>query len=404
MPAGTAAGEYGDYVYTARGNPATLTVPELPGDYEIRYLTGQTYATLGSIPLAVTAVTASLQATPTAPARASVDVVWTGPGNALDYVTLVPADSEDGATGAYAMVARGATLRIATPEAPGDYELRYMTPGARVLGRRAVAIVPRPAPGSLRVIAESEGSDLSGATVAVVLDASGSMLQRLDGTRRIDLARVAVTELVTDVLPDGVDFALRVFGHREADACRSDLEIPAAPLDRHRAASVVGSIQAMNLARTPIADSLERIVADTAGRTGPLLIVLVTDGEETCDGDPAAVIASLAAAGTDVRVNIVGFAIDELMLQETFAEWARLGRGRYFNAGDGDELAASLRESVEVPYSVLDADGRVVASGIVNGPAIVVDPGSWRVELPSDPARSADGVEVEPETETRLAL
>lgn len=404
VPAGTATGEYGDYVYTARGNPATLAVPEAPGDYEIRYLTGQSYATLGTVPLTVTAVSASLEAPATAPARAAVDVTWTGPGNGLDYVTLVPAGSEDGADGAYAMVARGATLRIATPEEPGDYELRYLTPGQRVLGRRAIAIVPRPAPGSLRVVADSAGTDLSGATVAVVLDASGSMLQRLNGTPRIDLARAAVSELVTDVLPDGVDFALRVFGHREADACRSDLEIPAGPLDRVRAASVVSSIAAMNLARTPIADSLQRIVADTAGRPGPLLIVLVTDGEETCDGDPAGVIESLAASGTDVRVNIVGFAIDELMLQETFAEWARLGHGRYFNAGDGDELAASLRQSVETPFSVLDPRGRVVASGIVNGPAVAVDPGTWRVELPSDPARSADGVEIEPETETRIAL
>lgn len=32
----------------------------------------------------------------------------------------------------------------------------------------------------------------------------------------------------------------------------------------------------------------------------------------------------LAAGGFDVRVNIVGFAIDELMLKEKFEGWARL--------------------------------------------------------------------------------
>ncbi|MAT84899.1 MAG: hypothetical protein CMD39_11490 [Gammaproteobacteria bacterium] len=404
VPAGAPAGEYADYVYTARGSPATLTAPEAPGSYEIRYLTGQSYATLGVVPLEVTAVSASLEAPDAAPARAALDVGWTGPGNALDYVTLVPAGSADDVDGAYAMVARGDTLRIATPDEPGAYELRYRTPRGRVLGRRPVTIVPRPMPGSLRVVAQSSGTDLTGATVAVVLDASGSMLQRLDGTRRIDLAKAAVTGLVTDVLPDGVDFALRVFGHREADACRSDLEISPGALDRGQAVAVVSSIEAMNLARTPIADSLRQIAADTSGRSGPLLVVLVTDGEETCDGDPAGVIESLSASGTDVRVNIVGFAIDELMLQETFAEWARLGRGRYFNAADGDELAASLRESVETPFAVLDGDGRVVASGIVNGPAVEVAPGAWRVELPSDLARAADGVEVAPGTETRIAL
>ena len=84
-------------------------------------------------------------------------------------------------------------------------------------------------------------------------------------------------------------------------------------------------------------------LTDIANQPGQHLIVLLTDGEETCNGDAAAVIRELTAAGNDVRVNIVGFAIDELMLQETFAEWSRLGNGFYFNARDGAELAASLR-------------------------------------------------------------
>jgi hypothetical protein len=74
-----------------------------------------------------------------------------------------------------------------------------------------------------------------------------------------------------------------------------------------------------------------------------------------------------------VRVNIVGFAIDELMLQETFAERARLGLGKYFNAKDGAELAASLAESIEVPYAVVDASRTTVATGTVNGAPVTVE-------------------------------
>jgi hypothetical protein len=109
------------------------------------------------------------------------------------------------------------------------------------------------------------------------------------------------------------------------------------------------------------------------------VIILVTDGEETCDGDPAAVIARLVASGLNVRVNIVGFAIDELMLQETFQEWARLGNGQYFNAQDADQLAASLRAAVEVPYTVFDAQGVAVATGTVNGAAIELAAGTYRI-------------------------
>jgi len=403
VPAGAADREYEQYTYTERGNPAALQAPELAGDYEVRYLTGQTYATLASVAVTVLPVSATLTAAASAPARDTVTVTWEGPGNPTDYVVLLPVGSDNFASGNYAMVARGKELRIATPAELGEYELRYVTSGKRLtLGVRPITIVPRPAPGGLRVVdPTSDAPQLAGATVAVVLDASGSMLQRLDGERRIVLAKAAVTELIEDVLPDSVAFALRVFGHKEADSCRSDLEIHPDSLNRAAAVAKVASIDAMNLARTPIAESLRLIAADVAGRSGPLLVILVTDGEETCDGDPAAVIRELAGSGTDVRVNIVGFAIDELMLKETFAEWAGLGNGKYFNASDGAELAASLRESVEVPYSVLDAAGETVATGTVNGLPISVDAGTYRIVVSG---RQLGDVVVRMEEETRVDL
>jgi hypothetical protein len=402
VPAGTAEKEYDTYAYTARGNPAQLIAPEIAGDYEVRYLTGQSYATLASAATKVTAVSASLNAPPTAPARDVVQVTWEGPGNELDYVVLLPAGSDNDARGNYAYVQRGPELRIATPAEPGAYELRYVTGGKRfTLAMRPIEIVPRPVPGTLRVVAAAgAGPQLDGATVAVVLDASGSMLQRIDGERRIDIAKAAMTELVTKVLPDTVDFTLRVFGHKEADSCRTDLEIPVGPLARSAAAAKIATVQAMNLAKTPIAESLRLVAADLAGRSGQQLIILVTDGEETCDGDPAAVIRQLAARGTDVRVNIVGLAIDELMLQETFEEWARLGHGQYFDAHDAAELGRVLKASVEVSYAVLDAAGTTVATGTVNGPEVVVDAGTYQVVTQTEPAKRVEAVVVEMERET----
>ena len=245
---------------------------------------------------------------------------------------------------------------------------------------------------------------LDGATVAVVFDASGSMLQRIGGERRIDIAKQAVGTLVREVLPASVAFSLRVFGHKEADSCRTDLEMPAAPLDRAAAAAKVASIQAMNLAKTPIGESLRLTAADLAGRPPPHLIILVTDGEETCGGDAAAAIRELRSRGDDVRVNIVGFAIDELMLQETFAEWARLGNGKYFNAKDGRELAASLAGSLEVPYAVVDARGTTVATGTVNGAPVEVEPGTYRIVAQTNPPRTVDNVVVTMERETSATL
>jgi hypothetical protein len=92
----------------------------------------------------------------------------------------------------------------------------------------------------------------------------------------------------------------------------------------------------MNLAKTPIGASLLLVKQDLAGVKGPALVVLVTDGEETCDGDPHAAIKALRDAGLDVRVNIVGFAVDEVA--EGLYRRRHLGNGAYFDAQNGEQL------------------------------------------------------------------
>ena len=211
-------------------------------------------------------------------------------------------------------------------------------------------------------VIHSQGSG----AVELILDASGSMLQRENGTRRIEIARTVLDELVREHLSEERGFALRVFGHK------TDLEIPLGPLDRQAAAARVASINAMNLAKTPIADSLAKVSADLAGADGPKTVVLVTDGEETCEGDPATVIQDLRSKGLAVQVSIVGFAIDDAALKQEFETWAKLGGGSYFDARSADELIQSLRTVISGPFRVLNAEGTVVGQGIIGGAEIVL--------------------------------
>jgi len=106
--------------------------------------------------------------------------------------------------------------------------------------------------------------------------------------------------------------------------------------------------------------------------------VLLTDGEETCDGDPAAEIANLRRLGFDVQVNIVGFALDDAELKANFAAWAEAGGGGYFDAGDAGELARALRDAIAPRFEVR-RDGETVAHGIVNGPPLELPPGTYEV-------------------------
>jgi hypothetical protein len=99
-----------------------------------------------------------------------------------------------------------------------------------------------------------------------------------------------------------------------------------------------------------------------------------------------------------VRVNIVGFAIDELRLREEFESWARAGNGRYVEANDGEQLASAMSASLRTPFEVL-ANGTVVATGVVNGEALQLKAGTYRIRLPGSAARDLGEVTIEPQGE-----
>ncbi len=158
----------------------------------------------------------------------------------------------------------------------------------------------------------------------------------------------------------------------------------------------------MNLAKTPIAASLALVKQDLAGISGPVTVVLLTDGEETCGGDPGAAIEDLRQAGFDVRVNIVGFAINELELKEQFETWARIGNGRYIEAHSKEELEEAMNRSLDVPFEVLSGDD-VKATGVVNGEALALLPGTYRVRVLGSNPRDLGEVMIEARAEIRLS-
>lgn len=387
------------YAYTGNSpEKARLIAPEATGSYLVQYVAGQ--SVIGSAAFEVTAVNTSLSAPDEVVAGSRFDVVWEGPGNPGDWIE-VHADGAARAT-VYDYIGNGDGNRLAiTAPDEGDYLLRYLTPSKRVLATRALRIVPAPVkPGQLLVLASPARHIDAATTIEVVLDASGSMLKQQNGSPRIEIAKRTLHSLVTDTIPEGTHFAMRVFGHKEAGSCRTDLEIPLTPLQASAAQNNLAGIQAMNLAKTPIARSLELTERDLGGVTGERVIILVTDGKETCEGDPAAVIAAMRTRGIDVRVNIVGYAIDDEKLRDTFARWALLGGGEYLNAEDETDLAAALTRSVTPRFSLINAEGTEVSRGIAGGEPLSLAPGSYEIRY----AGRSTSAQVESQKVTEVTL
>ncbi len=124
---GTEEGKHGNYAYTRKGTPANVRAPDEPGAYELRYSSGKTRATLGRLPITVTAAEAMLEAPPTVVAGSAIKVTWTGPDNQNDYITVVATGTEEGKHGNYAYTRKGSPANVRAPDTPGAYELRYST-------------------------------------------------------------------------------------------------------------------------------------------------------------------------------------------------------------------------------------------------------------------------------------
>lgn len=217
--------------------------------------------------------------------------------------------------------------------------------------------------------------------IEIILDASGSMLAKVNDQLKIDIAHQSLDAFVQQ-LPDHTQIALRSYGHRRTNDC-GDLELvaPLATLDRAAFMEKVRSVRPVSLARTPMEASIRLAGEDLRGATGETLLVLVSDGDETCDGDPAKAAADLRAANPNVRVSVIGFDIGNAEWQSRLQAIAEQGGGSYFDAADAAQLASALQQAVQMTYRVVDTRGREVYTGPVGSVAQDLPNGDYQVEV-----------------------
>ncbi|MFK8010396.1 MAG: VWA domain-containing protein [Marinicellaceae bacterium] len=261
--------------------------------------------------------------------------------------------------------------------------------------------VEAPGPGTLKIIEESE---VSSTAVELILDASGSMLKRLNGKRRINIAKEVLVKAVTEIIPPKTPLALRVFGDKQANACRTDLAIKLSPLNPIIAKSKLENINAKNLAKTPIADSLAKVASDLKDHKGKKVVILVTDGEETCDGNPEEVIQQLINDGIDIRLNIVGFAIDDEELKQQFNDWSVQGGGKYFDSNNSESLKESISNALKTPYSVFSQSGELMKEGVVNGESIELPSGFYTIKVYGGTVKTYKNYQIKGEQSQQINL
>lgn len=187
---------------------------------------------------------------------------------------------------------------------------------------------------------------LSSVPTVLILDGSGSMTEADAPGPRIDAAKAAAHGLI-DALPDNSAIAVQTYGtttgSEPADKPAGCLDvstlIPLGPLDRAAMDTAIDSI--IPSGYTPISLALQTAVDQLPADDSAQAIVLVSDGEETCDTPPCDAAAQLKQSRPGLTISTVGFRVDGAAADQLRCIAEATG-GIYVQAANADQLAARL--------------------------------------------------------------
>jgi hypothetical protein len=192
------------------------------------------------------------------------------------------------------------------------------------------------------------------------------------GQTRLAVAKEVMAELVPQI-PAEVHGALWIYGHRfpqePKDQSCQDIEqvFSLAPVDSLAYIDRISAITAIGY--TPIADSIELAARDLPG-DDINSIILVSDGEETCEGDPCGLAEALKASDAAVTIHVVGYAVEQVA-REQLQCIAAVSGGTYHDAEGAEDLLQALEEALSATVSetilrveVLAPDGSQVPENL----------------------------------------
>jgi len=170
------------------------------------------------------------------------------------------------------------------------------------------------------------------------------MWGQVEGKNKIVIAREVLAD-ITAKTPSGMDLGLVAYGHRREGDC-ADIETIAA-IGALAQPELIAKVNALNpKGKTPITASIEQALVAARANTDPTTIVLLSDGLETCGGDPCAAVKKAKQSGGNFLLHIIGFDLakeDVAALECT----AQAGGGIYFDAKNAADLSGALEQAVE---------------------------------------------------------
>jgi Ca-activated chloride channel homolog len=205
--------------------------------------------------------------------------------------------------------------------------------------------------------------------ILFLLDASGSMLEQWErpNQTRWSVAKSILAKLVDSLGQNSkLELGLRVYGHRspqEIKNCKDTwLEVPFRPRSHTLIIQKLAEIKPKGV--TPITYSLEQAANDFPSNAGYRnIVILITDGIESCGGDLCAMSRALQKKGVFLRPYIIGLGLRT----EKSLECA----GKYIDADTPGKFNDVLNEAIETSFAkttvsvqILDANNEPTETNV----------------------------------------
>ncbi|WP_426491654.1 vWA domain-containing protein [Hymenobacter sp. 102] len=205
--------------------------------------------------------------------------------------------------------------------------------------------------------------------ILFVLDASGSMRAPWEGEQRWDVAKRLLSKMVDSLNAyPHLELALRAYGHqhenKENNCEDSRLEVAFAPKN---AAAIKARLKTIDpKGNTPITYSLLQSAGDfPADKAARNVLILITDGLESCKGDPCATALALQRKRVFLKPFVIGIGAEREFGKQLEC------LGQYYNAADVKTFRSILNDVVTqtlakttVSVNLTDEQGRPVESNV----------------------------------------
>ncbi len=223
-----------------------------------------------------------------------------------------------------------------------------------------------------KIHAQGKRSATAKTRILFVLDASGSMLESWDKGNKLSSAKTILSKMIDSLakIPN-TEVGLRVFGSLSplsANDCKdTKLEVPIRANNGSAILEKISALRARGI--TPIYYSLSQAAADFGSATNNAnnrnIIVLVTDGIESCDGDVCEIARTLQKRNISLTPLIIGLGMSRSDLDKFNC------MGRVFDANSNQSFKNSINTAfitlfnkTTTTINLLDAAGKPTVSNI----------------------------------------